>query len=207
MKAGEAQVVPAVWGCVLIGGKSSRMGMPKHLITQEGKTWLERTVSILGQVVEQVIVAGAGTLPPPLHAIIRVPDVAGLAGPLAGILAAMRAYPQVSWLVTACDQPGIHREALQRLLACREPGVLAVLPVVADNGRIEPLLAYYDRTIRPILEQMAVSGHLRMNRLRSVPGVKTPTPPRSLHDAWRNINTPGDLDGSLVRSSSTFSCQ
>ncbi|WP_448872303.1 molybdenum cofactor guanylyltransferase [Desulfobulbus propionicus] len=187
----------AVWGCVLIGGKSSRMGVPKHLLFQEGRTWIERTVHVLGQVAEQVIVAGDGELPPTLQTIIRVPDIPGLAGPLAGILAALRAFPLVSWLVAACDQPEIHREALQWLLACREPGVLAVLPDVAGNGRVEPLLAYYDRAIRPVLEEMAASGQLRMNRLQSVPGVKTPRPPRPLHDAWRNFNTPGDLERSL----------
>jgi molybdopterin-guanine dinucleotide biosynthesis protein A len=170
------------------------MGMPKHLIIQEETTWVERTVHLLQQVVEQVVVAGAGEVPLSLSTIPRVPDVQGLAGPLAGILATLRAYPEVSWLVVACDQPDMHREALQWLLACREPGVLAVMPDVAGNGRVEPLLAYYDRAILPILEQMAASGHLRMNRLQAVPGVKTPRPPFLLHDAWRNINTPGDLE-------------
>ena len=33
-----------VWGCVLIGGRSRRMGRPKHLIEAGGCSWLERTV-------------------------------------------------------------------------------------------------------------------------------------------------------------------
>jgi molybdopterin-guanine dinucleotide biosynthesis protein A len=188
---------------MLIGGKSRRMGVPKHLLVQEGLTWAERTVHLLGQLVQQVIVAGAGVLPPSLLSLPRVADVEGLAGPLAGILAALRAYPEVSWLVVACDQPDMHQEALQWLLACREPGVLAVMPDVAGNGRVEPLLAYYDRSIRPILEEMATSGHLRMNRLQSLPGVKTPRPPLPLRTAWRNINTPVDLVGSSAHLPST----
>lgn len=183
------------------------MGVPKHLLIQDEKTWAERTVQLLEQVVERVIVAGAGDVPHSLSLIPRVLDVDGLAGPLAGILAALRAYPDVSWLVVACDQPNMHREALQWLLACREPGVLAVMPDVAGNGRVEPLLAYYDRAILPILEEMAASGHLRMNRLQRVPGVKTPRPPFLLHDAWRNINTPGDLEQTLARPPSTPSNQ
>ncbi|MGE4560767.1 MAG: molybdenum cofactor guanylyltransferase, partial [Desulfobulbus sp.] len=71
--------------------------------------------------------------------------------------------------------------------------VLAVMPDIAGNGRVEPLLAYYDRAILPVLEKMAASGHRRMNRLQSVPGVKTPVPPSHLHDCWHNINTPNEL--------------
>ncbi|MDD2464639.1 MAG: molybdenum cofactor guanylyltransferase [Desulfobulbus sp.] len=182
-----------VWGCVLIGGKSSRMGTPKHLILQDGQTWVERTVTLLQQMLGRVVVAGAGELPPSLQGLTQVPDAANIGGPLAGILSALRAFPQVSFLVVACDQPDMRIEAVQWLLGCREPGVLAVMPAIAGTGRVEPLLAYYDRAILPVLEEMAAGGHRRMNRLQSVPGVKTPTPPSHLHDSWHNINTPDDL--------------
>lgn len=185
-----------VWGAVLIGGRSSRMGRPKHLLMREGRTWAEHIVTVLEQVVEQVIVVGGGVLPRSLNRLVRVPDILESAGPLAGILAALRSSPQRSWLIVACDQPDMHPDALRWLLACREPGVLAVMPDVAGNGRVEPLLAYYDRSIRPLLEEMAVQGHRRMNRLQSVPGVKTPCPPLHMRPSWRNVNTPGDLEQS-----------
>jgi len=183
-----------VWGCVLIGGKSRRMGRPKHLLPQEGCTWLERTVALLRTKVEQVVIAGAGHVPASLAGERRVDDVPGLGGPLAGILAAFRRYPQVSWLVAACDLPDMEAAALQWLLDCRGPGVLAVMPDLAADGRIEPLLAYYDRRCRPLLEEMAVSGQQRMNRLREAEGVITPQPPLFLRTSWRNVNTPQDLN-------------
>lgn len=170
------------------------MGTPKHLLKLDGQSWVERTVAVLGQVVEQVVVAGGGELPASLHPLPRVADIADLGGPLAGILAVLRAYPTVSWLVVACDQPDMHSDALRWLLSYRAPGVLAVLPDIAGNGRVEPLLAYYDQTMRPVLEEMAASGHRRMNRLQSVPGVISPCPPAHLHGSWLNINTPGELD-------------
>nr|WP_321466314.1 molybdenum cofactor guanylyltransferase [uncultured Desulfobulbus sp.] len=182
-----------VWGCVLIGGKSRRMGTPKHLIMQDGQTWVERTVTLLQQMLPRVVIVGGGELPASLHTLTRVPDVPAIGGPLAGILAALRAFPRVSWLVVACDQPDMRAEAIAWLLACREPGVLAVMPDIAGTGRVEPLLAYYDRAILPLLETMAAQGHRRMNRLQSYPGVKTPTPPSHLHDSWHNINTPDAL--------------
>jgi molybdopterin-guanine dinucleotide biosynthesis protein A len=187
--------VPAdpVWGCVLIGGKSRRMGQPKHLLQQDGRTWVERTVSILRPRVAQVIIAGGGYLPASLAADRRVDDVPGIGGPLAGILAAFRGYPQVSWLVAACDLPDMQDEALQWLLKHRRSGVLAVMPDLAADGRIEPLLAYYDRACRPLLEEMAANGQQQMNLLRREEGVITPQPPFPLRISWRNVNTPQEL--------------
>lgn len=183
-----------VWGCVLIGGKSSRMGQPKHLLCHEERTWVERTVAILNARVERVVVAGAGLLPPALVGTERVDDVVGLAGPLAGILAAFRCFPQVSWVVAACDLPDLEEGALRWLLQCRRPGVVAILPDLAADGRVEPLLAYYDRQCRSLLEAMAASGQRRMQWLRQEAGVITPQPPAELRAAWRNVNTPQELD-------------
>jgi molybdopterin-guanine dinucleotide biosynthesis protein A len=183
-----------VWGCVLIGGKSRRMGYPKHLLEEDGCTWIERTVAILRPRVEEVVIAGSGYLPASLAGVLRVDDVPDLGGPLAGILAAFRRYPEVSWLVAACDQPDMEDAALQWLLECRRPGVLAVLPDLEADGRIEPLLAYYDRMCRPFLEEIALGGHCRMSRLRETEGVITPQPPLRLRSSWRNVNTPQEVD-------------
>ena len=182
-----------VWGCVLIGGRSRRMGAPKHLLRQDGQAWIERTTAILRRKVDQVVIAGAGDLPASLAQTLRVDDAPELAGPLAGILAAFRAYPQVSWLVAACDLPDMQEEALQWLLDCRRPGMAAIMPELAGDGRIEPLLAYYDQSCRRLLEELAAGGHRRMSRLQAAAGVWTPRPPAHLQSSWRNVNTPEDL--------------
>ena len=83
--------------------------------------------------------------------------------------------------------------ALRWLLACRAPGVVAVLPDLAGDGRIEPLLAYYDDSCAHLLEAMAARGQRRMNRLRAATGVVTPQPPAHLRGSWRNVNTPEEL--------------
>ena len=187
-----------VWGCVLIGGRSRRMGRPKHLIEAGGCSWLERTVLLLGQCVGRVVIVGPGEVPSALAATERLADAEGAAGPLAGILAAFRAHPGISWLVAACDLPDMEIGALHWLLACRAPGVVAVLPDLAGDGRIEPLLAYYDHGCAHLLEAMAAAGQRRMNRLREAPGVITPQPPAHLRGSWRNVNTPEELGAGPV---------
>lgn len=191
-EVGASGEIP-VWGCVLIGGRSRRMGTPKHLIQQDGVSWLERTVDLLAQCTDQVVIAGAGEVPERLHRLPRVEDASGLAGPLAGILGAFRGYPHASWLVAACDLPDMRIEALRWLLACRGPGVRAILPELAGDGRMEPLLAYYDSRCREMLEVMAASGRWGLHALRREEGVITPQPPEHLRGSWRNVNTPGDL--------------
>lgn len=185
---------PPVWGCVLIGGKSRRMGRAKHLLEQDGQTWIERSVNLLGSMVEQVVIAGPGELPGGVATIPRVDDVPGIGGPLAGMLAVFRYYPDVSWLMAACDLPDMDAAALQWLLEQRRPGILAVMPDLAADGRLEPLLAYYDRDSRPLLEAMAASGQRRLSHLGTLQGVITPQPPPSLRHCWRNVNTPHELE-------------
>lgn len=182
-----------VWGCVLIGGRSSRMGQPKHLLKQGRATWLERAVAKLRPKVEQVVISGSGHIPDALADLPRVPDAPGLAGPLAGILAVMRWQPAVSWLVTACDLPDVQPESLAWLLQERRPGRRAVLPRLADDRPLEPLLAWYDFRCRPLLENLAASGSLRLNRLAEQVGVCALRPPAELHGSWRNVNTPDEL--------------
>ena len=183
-----------VWGSVLIGGKSSRMGQPKHLIQQDGVTWLERAVAKISPEVAQVVLSGAGELPASLASLPRVPDALGLAGPLAGILALLRWQPTVSWLVMACDLPDVQPEALSWLLAQRRPDRLAVLPQLDEDSPLEPLLAWYDSRCLPLLEKLAASGQPRLNRLAGQAGICVVQPPAHLCRSWRNVNTQDELD-------------
>jgi molybdopterin-guanine dinucleotide biosynthesis protein A len=177
-----------VFGCVLIGGKSRRMGRPKHLIRENGKTWLESTVEILGKVTEKTIILGAGNVPGCLAGHLRLPDIPDANGPMAGVLSAMRWAPRVSWLVVACDLPYLTTDAVSWLLSTRRPGVWATLPRLAGSPGVEPLLAHYDFRARAALEEAAVRGDFQLATIVSLPAVATPTPPPSLTPAWRNVN-------------------
>lgn len=170
------------------------MGSPKHLLRQDGMTWLELIVrQFLGHV-ERVVLVGQGEIPSSLGRLPVVADVPGLAGPLAGILAVFRQYPQCSWLVAACDLPRLEQEALAWLLGCRSPGVRAVLPDLMGDGQVEPLLAYYDCSCRDLLEELAARGIHKLSGLVGRPGIVSPRPPAHLLGSWRNMNCPEDID-------------
>ena len=180
-----------VHACVFIGGKSTRMGTPKHLLLDGEVTWLERTVELLRQVSAGVIISGAGDVPGPLEGYVRLPDAPDAQGPMAGLLAAMRWAPRASWLVAACDLPQLSRDALEWLLSTRAPGVWATVPRRAGSPGAEPLLAHYDFRCRAALEQLAGSGTFRLSDIAGHSKVISPQVPAHLADAWRNVNSPG----------------
>lgn len=178
-----------VYGCLLIGGKSRRMGQPKHLLMENGQTWLEKNAAVLEEKTTQLVLVGRGDIPPSLAHLPRIPDTPGLAGPLSGMVAVMRWQPQASWLVAACDLPDISGEALNWLLKQRKSGVWGVLPTLEKSTRVEPLLAWYDFRMLPVLEKLVAGGCLRPALAAEHERVKTPAPPLQLQPSWRNINT------------------
>ncbi len=183
-----------VWACILIGGKSSRMGHPKHLIEDaNGQTWLEHTVATLRPLVDGLVLSGAGAVPETVVDVQRLPDIPGVAGPLTGILAATRWQPGVSWLLLACDMPLLSREAVDWLLQGRQAGQWGQVPHLKAKSYCEPLFAWYDIYAAQLFEEQALHGNLRPGMVARHEKVNNPEIPKSLQSAWENVNTPEQL--------------
>ncbi len=183
--------------CLLIGGRSSRMGQPKHLIRGvTGQTWVEHTVELLNPYVDEVVLSGKGDVPESLSHLIRIADLPEVAGPLTGILAVMRWKPDCCWLLIACDMPNITTDALEWLLASRSSGSYGTVPRLAEDGFVEPLLALYEAQARSYFEELAESKIFRISRVAKRSAISTPVVPGPLADSWRNINTPEQLNQS-----------
>ena len=188
----RCQTAP-VFGGALIGGKSSRMGRPKHLLVTAGQTWLRRILDVLGPLCAKVVVLGDGELPGDLHTVMRVPDAPGVEGPMCGALAAMRWAPQASWLLVACDLPRVTDQAVRWLLATRAPGRWATLPKLHGSDGCEPLLAHYDFRCRILLERLACDGIFGLSQLAGHPKAAIIPVPAGLAGAWKNCNRPADV--------------
>jgi glutamate dehydrogenase (NADP+)/cyclic pyranopterin phosphate synthase/molybdopterin-guanine dinucleotide biosynthesis protein A len=185
-------------GGVLVGGRSRRMGRPKAAIEIGGRTLLARAVEALARVGEVTLLGGSGGLAD-VGVLTRLSDAAGVEGPLAGMLAALRWAPDSTWVIAACDLPLLSRPALDWLLAQRSPGTWAVLPWI--DGEAQPLLAVYEPMCLPLLESIAAQGPAAPSRLVGHPRVVTPRPPDEVAPAWRGANTPGELAALLDGSS------
>jgi molybdopterin-guanine dinucleotide biosynthesis protein A len=188
------KITQNIRACLLIGGRSSRMGQPKHLIRgATGQTWVEHTSDLLKPYVDEVVLSGKGDVPESLSHLTRIADLPEVAGPLTGILAVMRWRPDCAWLLIACDMPNITKEALEWLLASRNVDSYGTVPRLAADGFVEPLLALYEPQARRYFEELAESKIFRISRVAKRSAISTPVVPRHLVESWQNINTPDQL--------------
>ncbi len=171
------------------------MGRPKHLLPVKGggKSWLEHIALILTPFCHEVVVAGAGALPPGKWQ--RLSDAPGCAGPLSGILAVSRYCPAASLLVCACDMPDISTAAIAWLLKQRRAGDWALVP---KTDYEQPLFALYDRRMGSVFEKMAGEGKFKMRDLCGMENVRVVQPPSYLIPAWNNINYPHEVFAPLI---------
>ena len=124
-------------GVVLAGGRSSRMGVDKAHVRVGTKTMLDHVVAALVPVTDEVVVVGSSE---PIPAVRTLPDVGTPhQGPLAGLLAAVEAFPASLLVVVAVDQPWVRVATLDRLVALADR--LPVVPV--DDGIRQNTCAVY----------------------------------------------------------------
>ncbi len=172
------------------------MGRPKQLLFHHGVSLGELAVNALAAHLDEVVLAGSGPVPEALLERTMLDDVQAAKGPLAGILAAMRFRPEHAWLVAACDMPYISAEAIAWLLEQRRAEAWAVLPRVASQ-LVEPLLAVYEPSILPVLEERAAAGWWGFQPLRDFDQVRGPEIPPGLAKDWVNVNTPEQIQSSM----------
>ncbi len=183
-----------ITGAVLIGGQSSRMGRPKHLIeADDGHSWLERSIATLNPFVSELVISGKGEIPDSLQGLSRVADLPDLQGPLAGIGALFQHHPFTSWLILACDMPYITQSSVQWLLDQRKPGFVAVIPKNPATARSEPLFGWYDFRCGVLINDLISSGSRRIRELCLSELILQPLIPDNLVDCWRNINCPEEV--------------
>lgn len=115
---------PEVYGLVLIGGRSSRMGTDKSLINYHGINQREHVFKLLEKYCTNVFLScnkeQSETIDLPC-----ILDIESNMGPTAGIISAFTKYPNVAWLVVACDMPNIDEKILERLINQRNHNKLA----------------------------------------------------------------------------------
>jgi molybdopterin-guanine dinucleotide biosynthesis protein A len=192
----------AIYGLVLSGGRSRRMGQDKALLERDGRSQLAHIVAMLERHVDRVFVS---TRPDQKDEAERrrydqVVDRYEDLGPLAGILSAMDEHPEADWLVVACDLPNIVDETIERLLAERSTSQPFTAYISSHDGLPEPLCAIWragsDRIIRGLMEDGVRCP--RKILIRSDTHLIEQADPRSLD----NVNTPEDLAQSVLETGS-----
>jgi len=118
------------------------------------------------------------------------------AGPIAGIRSAFARFPEVAWLVLACDLPFLTDAALAQLLEERDPTALATAYRSAHDGLPEPLCAIWEPAAAAVLAQAQAAGQTcpRKFLIRNHAKLVEPRDRRALD----NINTPEEYAEALA---------
>jgi len=135
-----------LFGLVLAGGASQRMGQDKAALTYHGKPQLLSAYELLASVCERnfVSVRPDQRDEPTRAALPQIVDTQLGIGPIAGIAAALEAHPHAAWLVLACDLPFLSHATLTHLIAQRDNSRIATAYRSAHDRLPEPLCAIWE---------------------------------------------------------------
>lgn len=189
---------PAV---ILAGGLATRMGGGnKGMVLLGGQSLLSRVIGRLRPQAGEIAINANG--PPEALAEYGLPVIAdgvgGFAGPLAGVLAAMRwaaraGAPAV--LSVSVDTPFLPPDLVHRLVEAAGPRGLALAASPGPEGRLRdhPTCALWPVTLADALAEALESGQSRIGQFAAAYRPGRAVFDSDPFDPFLNINTPEDL--------------
>lgn len=181
-----------LYGLVLAGGQSQRMGRDKAQLRYGSKTQLECSLELLQPLCNSVWISCRPGQSWNIDGLYCLPDQFQDCGPLGGILTALEKVPQAAWLVVAVDLPLLDSQTLQTLVQGRNPLCQATCFQSSHDGLPEPLCAIYEPRIRERLFSFLGAGYRcpRKALINSRIELLSLPHPHSLD----NANTPADFE-------------
>ena len=88
-----------------------------------------------------------------------LPDTFEGLGPFGAILSAFREYPDVAWVVIACDLPLLDAPTLQQLAQERKTSKIATAFISPNDSMPEPLIAIWEPKSYAVLLQFLAQGY------------------------------------------------
>lgn len=138
------------------------MGRNKALLKYTaGKSQLERSVELLAEFCQKVFVSSSHEVASAAKEYCKyevIYDDRKQAGPVGGILSAMKMHPNVAFLVIAVDLPALTERVLDRLIKNRQPSSYATCYRSFNSDLLEPLCAIYEPQACAALQSMFEMG-------------------------------------------------
>lgn len=186
-----------LYGLVLAGGKSTRMGHPKQKIKWHGKEQQYYIADLLKDLCDEVFISCRPEQQSSIDANYQaLPDTFLDLGQYGGILSALRHSRDNAWLVVASDLPLLDISTLKYLVEHRNRKSIATAFENPDNGLPEPLTAIWEPESYQVLLSFLGKGYTcpRKVLIHSKPTLIQPVNKESL----MNVNTPKDLEAAQI---------
>jgi len=148
---------------ILAGGKGTRMNGDKALLPVSGEKLIEKVARNLEPYFEEILISARSKemfdfLPYPV-----VVDERPGCGPLMGILSALRVSGNPANFVIACDIPEIDIGFIEKMVPFT--GNYDIVVPASGGNRFEPLFAFYNKNVIPVIQDLLNQGVRKINRL------------------------------------------
>lgn len=166
LTGGRKGLSGTLFGLLLAGGYSRRMGRPKATIVLDGVPMYQRGLDILEGVCKRVFISCRVDSSPDLLAKEHIEDRYGSNGPVSGILSALEKHKDVSWLVIPVDMPWLTSTFLNEVLI-KNRGISEHATVVRDlNGNVvQPLVAIYEPSCISMMQGAFKRGNYSLREI------------------------------------------
>jgi molybdopterin-guanine dinucleotide biosynthesis protein A len=184
-------------GAILAGGRSTRMGGPKHALRlPDGRTMIEHVAGALAAACPQLVIVDNGI--DDARALVRgadcrVEDLRPGEGPLAGVEALLASGLAERYLVVPCDMPLITAADLRLLEETPHDCPAAVFRVQGEHDP-RPLPILLEARALPVVRELLDAGERSMRRLVERTGAASVPFPSAAAEHLANINTREEFD-------------
>jgi molybdopterin-guanine dinucleotide biosynthesis protein A len=184
--------IAPLYGLVLAGGKSQRMGRDKGLINYHGKPQREYLYDLLSGICEETYLSCRKEQTAELKKFDTISDTFDGLGPFGGILSAFRQNPDAAWLVVACDLPLLDKAAIEELVERQNHSKIATSFYSAETNFPEPLIAIWQPQSYSILLQFLAQGYACPRKVLINSEIELVHPKRA--SVLKNVNYPREAE-------------
>jgi len=193
-----------LYGLVLAGGKSTRMGEDKSLITYFGLEHRIYLAKMIAPFCEKTYIScQENQLSENLDGCNPLIDLVPSKGPMSGLISAFLTHPNAAWLVIPCDLPLFSAKNITQLLHERDDQSIATVFTSSNHDFPEPLIGIWEPSAFPLLEQQYEEGNYSLLNIlnNNYIYLVTALDPEGL----TNVNTPEEKSAlSLLHPSVQF---
>ncbi len=149
---------PSLLGCILTGGKSTRMGQDKALLEYHNMPQYEYVKSIFFELGIPSVISATEDSQSYIGIDSVIDEFVGL-GPFGGILSIMKKYPNSAIITCPCDVPMVDKSLFSKLIDERDTSKIATCFYNPETDFPEPLITIWEPQAYSVLLEFLALGY------------------------------------------------